>query len=106
MTKHKHKNRMQSTEEQGSTASRMQNTLSTLRHPDEMIRQHPGSSAMTTFAIGCGLGLLTAWMMLPARRSRQSWYDSYNPTRWTAGKRFAASMGSVPESIGSYFSRR
>jgi len=41
---------------------------------EELVRRNPAASALTTFGVGFGLGLLLTTMLLP---KRSNWYDPY-----------------------------
>jgi len=43
---------------------------------EELVRRNPATSALTTFGVGFGLGLLLTTLLLP---KRTNWYDSYMP---------------------------
>jgi len=43
------------------------------------VKSHPGSSALVTFGVGFGLGLLITVLSMPTRRPPRHWYDDYVP---------------------------
>jgi len=43
---------------------------------EELVRRNPATTALTTFGIGFGLGLLVTTMLMPRRNN---WYDGYMP---------------------------
>jgi hypothetical protein len=67
---------------------------------DRLVRDYPASSALTSFVLGCGLGLLTAWLLVPARRPRR-WYEFDQPANW--GRRFVSAVETAPQRIARRF---
>jgi hypothetical protein len=45
---------------------------------EELVKQNPGSSALVTFGIGFGLGLLLTTVLSSSRR-QPAWYEDYVP---------------------------
>jgi hypothetical protein len=45
---------------------------------EDMVREHPASSALVTFGLGVGLGLVLTALLVPAA-PRRSWYDEHMP---------------------------
>jgi hypothetical protein len=43
---------------------------------EDMVRRHPGSSALVTFGLGLGLGLVATILLVPQRKRR--WYEGYS----------------------------
>lgn len=44
---------------------------------EEMVRRNPGTSALVTFGIGFGIGLLATHLLTTPHRRRTAWYDRY-----------------------------
>lgn len=98
----KHKNRMPGSNGTHSRTKRAGGqALQETRH---IIGEYPASSALTTFVVGCGLGLLTAWLIAPQRRSRR-WYEFSHPA-WASSDRLSKAAEALPRAVGSYFSHR
>lgn len=45
---------------------------------EELVKQNPASSALVTFGIGFGLGLLVTTLLSSSRR-QSSWFEEYAP---------------------------
>lgn len=76
-----------------------------LEKPQELIREYPGSSALVTFGVGCFVGMMTAWMLMPQRRP-DHWYDRLQAPEWASSRRLSQAMERVPETVSRYFSHR
>lgn len=100
------KNRMKSAERKQTSAQSMQQSASqAMGRTGELVREYPASSALATFAVGCGVGLLAAWMLAPPRRSR-SWYDDVSWPDWASRSGVTRAVEScLPQAVSNYFSR-
>jgi hypothetical protein len=64
---------------QGTYREAQDRVVEAYHQTEDMVRQHPASSALVTFGVGFGLGLLLTAMLSPPSR-RQSWYESHMPS--------------------------
>jgi len=60
----------------------------------EMVRSHPGSSALVTFGIGVGAGLLLTLLLGRPARRRQTWYEAHMP-QWMSREGISRAMSRV-----------
>jgi hypothetical protein len=67
----------------------------------ECIRERPASSALTTFAVGCGLGFLASMLLWPTSRRQESGWSNW----MSRGQLARAVEGMVPDAVSRYLSR-
>jgi hypothetical protein len=70
---------------------------------EELVRRNPGYSALTTFGVGFGLGLLMTAMLMPPRR--RTWYDTareYMPRTPDMSHMSNAISRYLPDSVSRY----
>jgi hypothetical protein len=75
-----------------------------LHQTEDLVRRNPGTSALTTFGIGFGLGLLVTAMLMPPRR--RTWYDAareYMPRTPDMSHMQSAMSRYLPDSVSRYF---
>ena len=67
-----------------------------------LVKEHPGTSALTMFAIGCGVGLAATLLLLPPRRRT---YDSHWP-QWASRSHLMETIERlVPDAVSRCLSR-
>jgi hypothetical protein len=105
-----HKNRIQSSEStdipESSTGIRekMRSTASDAwDRTDHLVRDYPASSALAMFSMGCCLGMLAAWLVMPAPRQRR-WFEM-GQGQWPSGRRLVQAVEQMPRTVSNYFSR-
>ncbi len=67
----------------------------------EMIGEHPGSCALTTFAVGCFVGMVTYWALAPQRKHAASWRD-WSHVGHDAGEKIAQFAREIPRTARQY----
>jgi hypothetical protein len=60
----------------------------------ELVRHNPGSSALVTFGVGFGLGLVLTLLLAPPPRRQQTWFESHMPD-WMSRERLSRAMSRV-----------
>jgi len=71
---------------------------------DDLVREHPASSALLTFTFGCCLGITTALLLLPKRRPHH-WYEGRLPA-WASSSNLSEALESAPRKVRKYLARR
>ncbi|MEX2120153.1 MAG: hypothetical protein WD847_11210 [Pirellulales bacterium] len=70
---------------------------------EDLVRRHPASSALVTFGVGFGLGLLLTTMLLPERR--RSWRESYIPEGFSRRRMSDAVSRMLPDALARYLGK-
>lgn len=68
---------------------------------EDLVREHPASSALVTFGLGVGLGLMLTALLAPPPR-RRSWYEDYVPERLSRGHLADTMNHLLPEALARY----
>src|SRR5262245_52400609 len=71
---------------------------------EDMVRRNPASSALVTFGIGFGLGLILTELLTPAP-PRRSWFQAYMPERFSKKQISDAISSMLPDAIARYMAR-
>jgi len=100
------KNRLQEHDErqpsgEGKYAQACSSAENAMHRTGEMIGDHPGVSSLTTFAVGCFLGMLTVWALTPERKRTVHWRD-WSGVGNEAGEKIAQFAREIPRAARNY----
>lgn len=76
---------------------------------EDLVRGHPGYSALATFGLGLAAGVAMTVLLAPRRRTK-SWYEKYMPENFSAehmSRQVCESVGRLlPDAVAQYFKKR